>query len=162
MLDSLQPIYETLHDSIIGVMGNDLPIFSKGFVKGELGFPYMFLDQPETSPLRAVSSPGGYQYQVAVPLVVLNDSEGDTSIRFFGGNMKGTVGILQVVASRMWNTYYAGLPFQPPPDGWHAISWVLGGIERPRTPQLQEYLQNPYIEGASIPFIFEVQEYSPI
>ena len=162
MLDSLQPIYETLHDSIIGVMGDDLPTFSKGFVQNKLGFPYMFLDQPESSPLRAVSNPGGYQYQVAVPLVVLNDSEGDTSIRFFGGDMKGTVGILQVVADRMWDTYHAGLPFQPPPDGWHAISWVLGGIERPKTPQLQEYLQNPYIEGASIPFIFEVQEYSPI
>ena len=162
MLDSLQPIYETLYDSIIGVMGDDLPTFTQGFVKDELGFPYMFLDQPGSSPLKAVSNPGGYAYQVAVPLVVLNDSAGDASVRFFGGDMKGTVGLLQAVADRMWNTYHAGLPFQPPPDRWHVVSWVLGGIERPSTPQLQEYLQNPYIEGASIPFIFEVQEYSPI
>ena len=59
MLDSLQPIYETLHDSIIGgggpMMGDDLPTFSKGFVQNKLGFPYMFLDQPETGNLAVES-----------------------------------------------------------------------------------------------------------
>ena len=51
MLDPVETIYETLYSAIVGLMGDDLPTFSKGFVKGELGFPYMFLDQPETSPL---------------------------------------------------------------------------------------------------------------
>ena len=164
MLNSLMPIYETLYDSIVQVMGTDLPKFEKGFAPDDLTYPYMYLDQPAVSEPVDISNPNQYGYAVMVPLVVMTYSEGDVSKLFFNSDLDkpGAFTLLQTVTNRMEASYSFGLPFSPTTDGWNVRRWRIGNVDRPRTPAVQDYLQNTYIAAVAVSFVFEVVENGPL
>ncbi|MDE0685616.1 MAG: hypothetical protein OXI63_22030 [Candidatus Poribacteria bacterium] len=164
MLSSLQAIYETLYDSIVTVMGDDLPTFTKGFDPKSLDFPYMYLDRPRTTGIRDFSYPTQYQYEVIVPLVAMTSMEDDLSKLLFSDDLTnpGVFTLLQAVTDRMEASYGFGLSFTPTPMGWQSPRWSLGDVNDPDTPAVQRYLENPNIAGASVMFLFDVIEDGPL
>ena len=163
MLTAVEPIYKTLFDTINGL--GELTTFEKGFWYKEDctqrldRFPYGFLHQPVTGRTQFVASPRVHQYHVEILLVILTYGA-DNAELFFGAN--GAVEIALRIANRMNDIYGYGLPFNPPLDGPQVLNWWVEDLDEAKMAELSEYFENPRFAGAQIPFIFEVEESTPL
>ena len=176
MLNSIEPIYNTLFDTIAATDAYPtLATFDRGFwYKGKDCahkvdlFPYGFLDQPSWTEMIPESSPMGFQFQVSIELVILTfATDPDKSGLFFpeqvGADPTGmaAVELLLAITQEVYDRYAYGLPFVPSPVGWHLLGWRYGEGGPPSDGKLSHYFENPNIAGASVFFLFDVHEYGP-
>ena len=170
MLNAVEPIYNTLFTHIKRVAGSDLSTFERGFwfkedcTQNIDAFPYAFLDQPETTPVEGIASPSLYRYEIHILLVVLT-YKSDQSGLFFNQTLepqaRGAVELVHSIAQQVWDQDIFGMPLAPEPIDWDVEKWTLGPMRRPRLTELDDYFKNKYIAGASVDFIFTIQENGP-
>ena len=171
MLDAVEPIYNSLFETIQTAAGSDFSSFERGFwykedcTQNVDAFPYAFLDQPETTQVRGVGNPSEYGYDIDILLVVLTYKSEQSGLYFNQTEepqARGAVELVHQVAQSVWNHYIFGLPFQATSRDWSVVEWTLGPMRRPRLTELDDYFKSPYIAGASVPFIFSIQERGPL
>lgn len=170
MLNAVEPIYNTLFDRIKRAAGSDLITFDRGFwfkdeCKNDINaFPYAFLDQPETTRVEGIASPSLYRYELHILLVVLT-LKGDQSGLFFNQTLEpqppGAIGLVHSIAQQIFDEDIFGMPLAPEPVEWAVEQWTLGPMRRPRLTELDDYFKFTNIAGASVDFIFTIQENGP-